>query len=102
MRKTGSADEARVAVRRPSIVSLVLRVVVGVEMWCAVVLGALARVSLDVREVDGFGFGRGGVPEDSDDQPATPGQGCCDGSFAGSGDASPVSSTSNINHYFYY
>lgn len=31
LRKAGSADEARVAVRRPSIVSFVLRVVVGVE-----------------------------------------------------------------------
>lgn len=39
-------------------------------MWCAGVLGALARVSLDVREVDGFGFDRGGVPEEFDDQPA--------------------------------
>ena len=69
LRKTGSADEARAAVRRPSIVSLVLRVVVGAEMWCAGVLGALARVSLGVREVDGFGFDRGGVPEEFDDQP---------------------------------
>ena len=71
LRKTGSADEARAAVRRPSIVSLVLRVVVGVETWCAVVLGALSQSVLDVREVDGFGFGRGGVPEEFDDQPAT-------------------------------
>lgn len=39
-------------------------------MWCAGVLGALARVSWDVREVDGFGFDRGGVPEELDDQPA--------------------------------
>lgn len=38
-------------------------------MWCAGVLGALARVSLDVREVDGFGFDRDGVPEEFDDQP---------------------------------
>lgn len=38
--------------------SLVLRVVVGVETWCAVVLGALSQSVLDVREVDGFGFGR--------------------------------------------
>ena len=52
-------------------------------MWCAGVLGALARVSWDVREVDGFGFDRGGVPEEFDDQPATR---CCDESFAGSGD----------------
>ena len=52
-------------------------------MWCAGVLGALARVSSDVREVDGFGFDRDGVPEEFDDQPATR---CCDESFAGSGD----------------
>ena len=58
-------------------------------MWCAGVLGALARVSLDVREVDGFGFDRGGVPEEFDDQPASqPAMRCCDESFAGTGDAS--------------
>ena len=45
LRKAGSADEARVAVRRPSIVWYVLRVVVGVEMWCARSAGSSLRVS---------------------------------------------------------
>lgn len=32
--------------------------------------GSSRKSVLDVREVDGFGFDRGGVPEEFDDQPA--------------------------------
>ena len=42
--------------------SFVLRVVVGVERWCADLLGALSQ-SVGRSRGAGFGFGRGGVPE---------------------------------------